>query len=238
MTALRRRMLEDMQVRNLSPHTQTSYVQQVSRFARHFGRSPADLGQEEMRAYQVYLTNDRKLAPSSICLAVSALRFLYTVTLTTAWRVDAVIPAPKKSQTLPVVLSSEEVVQFLDGVKKPNHHTILTTCYAAGLRISEAVRLTAPAIDSQRCRIPKPITPHFLRHAFATHLLADGYDIRTVQQLLGHRDVLTTMIYTHVLNRGELRVRSPADRLGPPLRRDPRRQLEPSDEDGPAGEGA
>ena len=73
MTSLRQRMLEDMQVRNLSPHTQTSYVQQVSRFARHFGRSPDTLGPEEIRAYQLYLTNDRKLAPGSICIAVSAL---------------------------------------------------------------------------------------------------------------------------------------------------------------------
>ena len=100
--------------------------------------------------WQVYLTNDRKLAPSSICIAVSALRFLYTVTLKKAWRVEAVIPAPKKPQTLPVVLSPAEVVQFLDSVTLPKHRTILTTCYAAGLRISEAVRLTASAIDSQR----------------------------------------------------------------------------------------
>ena len=150
MTALRQRMLEDMQVRNLSPHTQTSYVEQVSRFARHFDRSPDTLGPEEIRAYQVYLTNERKLAPGSIGIAVSALRFLYTVTLKTTWPVDVVIPAPKTPQTLPVVLSPEEVVQFLEAVTSPKHRTILTTCYAAGLRISEAVRLTAPAIDSQR----------------------------------------------------------------------------------------
>ena len=150
MTVLRRRLLEDMQVRQLSPHTQRAYVESIARFARYFGQSPDALGPEEIRAYQVYLTNDRKLAPSSICIAVSALRFLYTVTLKKAWRVEAVIPAPKKPQTLPVVLSPAEVVQFLDSVTLPKHRTILTTCYAAGLRISEAVRLTASAIDSQR----------------------------------------------------------------------------------------
>ena len=150
MTALRRRLLEDMQVRQLSPHTQRAYVNNIAQFARHFGQSPDALGPEEIRAYQIYLTNDRQLAPSSIGMAVSALRFLYTVTLTRAWQVEAVIPAPKRPRTLPVVLSPEEVVQFLDSVTHPMHRTILTTCYAAGLRISEAVRLTAPAIDSQR----------------------------------------------------------------------------------------
>ena len=114
MTPLRQRMLEDMQIRNLSPHTQASYVQQVSQFARHFAKSPEQLGPEEIRTYQVYLTNEKKLAPGSIVIAVSALRFLYTVTLKKDWPVEDVIPAPKVPQTLPVVLSPEEVVQFLD----------------------------------------------------------------------------------------------------------------------------
>ena len=80
MTSLRRRMLEDMQVRSLSPHTQRSYLEQVSRFARHFDQSPGVLGPEDIRAYQVYLTNEKRLAPGSILLAVAALRFLYKVT--------------------------------------------------------------------------------------------------------------------------------------------------------------
>jgi site-specific recombinase XerD len=150
MTPLRQRMLEDMQVRNLSPHTQTSYVQQVSRFARHFGRSPEELGAEEIRAYQVYLTNERKLAPSSILIAVAALRFVYTVTLKKDWRLSDIIPAPKKPQTLPVILSPAEVLQFLAAVGSVKHRTILTTCYATGLRISEALRLRATDIDSHR----------------------------------------------------------------------------------------
>ena len=76
MTPLRQRMIEDMQVRNLSPHTQTAYVQQVSLFARHFNQSPEALGPEQIRAYQVHLTNEKKLAPGSILIAVAALRFL------------------------------------------------------------------------------------------------------------------------------------------------------------------
>ena len=128
MTSLRQRMLEDMQVRGLSPRTQQTYVETVARFARHFGRSPARLGLEEIRAYQVYLTNERRLASSSLVVAVSALRFLYRVTLRKRWVLDDVIPVPKKSRSLPVVLSPEEVVQFLDGVKAAKHHAILTTC--------------------------------------------------------------------------------------------------------------
>ena len=138
MTPLRRRMTEDMQVRNFSPHTQDSYVQQVSLFARHFSKSPEVLGPEEIRSYQVYLTNEKKLAPSSILIAVSALRFLYKVTLHRDWCLEDIIPAPKKPQKLPIVLSPEEVLQFLSCVQSIKHRTILTVCYAAGLRISEA----------------------------------------------------------------------------------------------------
>jgi integrase/recombinase XerD len=150
MTPLRRRMTEDMQVRNFSPHTQNSYVQQVSLFARHFSKSPEVLGPEEIRSYQVYLTNERKLATSSILIAVSALRFLYKVTLHRDWCLEDVIPAPKKPQKLPIVLSPEEVLHFLSCVQSFKHRTILTICYAAGLRISEAVRLKVADIDSER----------------------------------------------------------------------------------------
>ncbi|MEO7650614.1 MAG: site-specific integrase [Bryobacteraceae bacterium] len=150
MTSLRQRMTEDMQVRNLALNTQTSYVQQVSLFARHFNQSPEQLGPEDIRVYQVYLTNEKKLAPGSILIAVAALRFLYKVSLKKNWTFEDVIPAPKKPQTLPIVLSPEEVLQFLGCVGATKHHAILTTCYAAGLRISEAIALTIPDIDSAR----------------------------------------------------------------------------------------
>jgi integrase/recombinase XerD len=150
MTPLRQRMLEDMQVRNLSPLTQSTYVLQVSLFARYCGKPPDQLGPEEIRSYQVYLTNEKKLAPGSILIAVAALRFLYKVTLHKGWSLEDSIPAPKKPQKLPIVLSPEEVRHFLSCVASPKYRTILTTCYAAGLRISEAVRLRPPDIDSQR----------------------------------------------------------------------------------------
>ena len=149
-TPLRQRMTEDMQVRNLARNTQTSYVQQVSLFARHFNKSPELLGPEDIRTYQVYLTNERKLAPGSVVIAVSALRFLYKVSLKKDWSFEDLIPAPKKPQKLPVVLSPEEVLQFLGCVGNTKQRAILTTCYAAGLRISEAVHLKPTDIDSQR----------------------------------------------------------------------------------------
>ena len=134
MTSLRQRMLEDMQVRRLSPFTQRTYVETVARFARYFDRSPERLGPEQIRAYQVYLATERRLATGSLLVAVAALRFLYRVTLRKRWSFDDVIPAPKKPQSLPVVLSPQEVVVFLDAVKAAKHRAILTTCYAAGLR--------------------------------------------------------------------------------------------------------
>lgn len=149
MTSLRQRMSEDMQIRNLSPHTQKSYLQQVSGFAQFFHQSPEQLGTEEIRAYQLHLTNEKKLAPQSIIIAVAALRFLYNVSLKKEWDF-ADIPTPKKPQTLPVVLSPEEVLQFLGCVSSTRSRAVLTTCYAAGLRISEALHLKPVDIDSQR----------------------------------------------------------------------------------------
>ena len=261
MTPLRQRMLEDMEVRNLAQNTQRSYLQQVSGFAKYFGRSPEGLGPEEVRAYLVHLTSERKLAPASLCIVAGALRFLYHVTLKRAWS-DRDIPLPKKPLKLPVVLSQEEVTGFLESIGSLKQRTILMTAYAAGLRVSEATRLKVTDIDSQRmvirvaqgkgqkdryvmlsprlleilrvywkaarpkqwlfpgeipgrpisrsavelaCHkaharsgIKKPITPHSLRHAFATHLLESGTDVRTIQLLMGHRSLATTARYLKV----------------------------------------
>jgi len=281
MTSLRQRMIEDMQVRNLSKCTQESYVRQVSLFARHFKKSPELLGPEQIRAYQIYLMNEKKLAPISIMVAISALRFLYGVTLKKDWSFKDILPVPKKPQTLPIVLSPEEVIQFLACVRSRKHRAILTVCYAAGLRISEAVALTLPAIDSQRmvlrveqgkgqkdryvmlspklleilrdwwrverperwlfpgdkpgwhitpnavalecrhvqriCKIPKPITPHSLRHAFAVHLLESGTDVRTIQLLLGHRSLATTAKYLRIATSKVCSTSSPLDLLPRPV---------------------
>ncbi len=122
-SALRQRMIEDMTVRNFAPNTQISYLQQVSLFARHFGKSPEQLGPEEIRAYQVYLADQRKVAVGTRIVAVSALRFLYAVTLGRNWTVQ-LIPAPKKDHRLPVILSPEEVLQLLQAAPSFSHHVI------------------------------------------------------------------------------------------------------------------
>jgi integrase/recombinase XerD len=149
MTPLRQRMIEDMRLRNFSPHTEDSYLLQITQFARYFAKSPEVLGPDEIRTYQLYLATEKKLAPSSLQITASALRFLYKVTLKKPWEV-AELPTPKKPQTLPVVLSQAEVTQFLEAVRTLKQRTVLTVCYAAGLRIAEATHLKITDIDSQR----------------------------------------------------------------------------------------
>jgi site-specific recombinase XerD len=272
-------MIEDMEIRNLSPNTQLSYLQQVCGFAKYCHRSPEEVGPEEIRAYQVHLTSERKLAPGTLCIVASALRFLYKVTLKRDW-VDREIPLPRKPYTLPVILSREEVLHFLESIASVKHRTILMTAYAAGLRISEATRLKLTDIDSQRmmlrveqgkgqkdryvmlsprlleilraywkvthpevwlfpgdfpgrpitrsaveqaCQkarrvsgIKKPITPHSLRHGFASHLLEAGTNVRTIQLLMGHRSLATTAKYLKVATTTVCATTSPFDLLPRP----------------------
>ena len=152
MTPLRRRMIEDMEIRNLADNTQRSYLQQISSFAKYFQRSPERLGPDDVRAYQVHVATERKLASGSLSIIAAALRFLYKVTLRCDW-VDAEIPLPKAPFKLPVILSREEVAHFLESIGSLKHRTILMTAYAAGLRVTEATRLKITDIDSQRMMI-------------------------------------------------------------------------------------
>jgi integrase/recombinase XerD len=159
MTSLRRRMIEDMQVRNLSSQTQATYVQQVSLFARHFNKSPEILGPEEIRSYQVYLTNEKKLAPSSIIIAIAALRFLYKITLHKDWRLEEIIPTPKKPQKLPIVPSPKEVQKFFG----------LCAQYQASHHFDDLLRV--------RNRRPSPIYARdsYRRPGAATPMVARGF---------------------------------------------------------------
>jgi integrase/recombinase XerD len=145
---LRRRMIEDMTIRNLSPATQRSYVHAVAKFSRHFGRSPDQLGVEDVRAYQVHLASCGISWPA-LNQTVCALRFFYGVTLGQA-ELPERIPYAREPRKLPVVLSADEVVRFLEAVPGLKSRTALTTAYAAGLRASEAVRLKVGDIDSGR----------------------------------------------------------------------------------------
>lgn len=151
MTPLRQRFTEDLRIRNYSPRTIENYVSAVARFARYFGRSPEELGAEEVRSYQLYLI-DRKLSWSTFNKDVCALRFLYSVTLQRDWSIER-IPYGKRPKRLPMVLSQEEVLQLLGAVARLKHRMALTTQYAAGLRVSEVIRLRAEDIDSPRMLI-------------------------------------------------------------------------------------
>jgi integrase/recombinase XerD len=151
MNPLRRRMIEDMQVRNLSPVTRRCYVHAVAKFARHFNRSPDRLGLAEIRAYQIHLTTTG-ISWAGFNVAVCALRFFYGVTLGRTAIVER-IPYARKRQQLPVILSADEVVRFFAVVPNLKHRIALMTAYAAGLRVSEVVRLKLTDVDSSRMLI-------------------------------------------------------------------------------------
>ena len=148
MSPLRRRMIEDMTVRNLAPATQQSYLYAVAKFSRHFACSPARLGLEHVRAYQVHLAAQKR-SWSHINQASCALRFFYGVTLGRS-EVLAGIVSAREPQTLPVVLSADEIVQFLEAVPGLRNRAALTTAYGAGLRVREVSRLKLADIDSGR----------------------------------------------------------------------------------------
>jgi len=231
MTPLRRRMIEDMQVRNLAPLTQTAYAQQVSLFARHFGRSPEYLGPEEIRAYRIYLARDKQLAASSIAVAVAALRFLYTVTLKRDWIVTDDIPTCRQPSAID---RRRMVIRVEQGKGRKDRYVMLSPKLLEILRDYWKVAhpkewlfpgdrpgqpITRVAVERvckqvlQQSGITKPVTPHSLRHAFAVHLLESGADLRTIQLLLGHRSLSTTSRYLRIATNKVCATASPLDCL-------------------------
>jgi site-specific recombinase XerD len=145
---LRRRMIEDMTIRNLSPATQRSYIHAVKRYSLYFGRSPDLLGLEDVRTYQVHLAA-KGIAWATLNQVVCALRFFYGVTLVQD-EVPERIPYARRRQALPEVLSRDEVVRFLEAVSSLKCRVALTTAYATGLRVSEVVGVEVRNIDSGR----------------------------------------------------------------------------------------
>ena len=148
---LRRRMIEDMTVRNLSPATQRSYLHAVAKFSRYFSRSPDRLDIEDVRAFQVFLVS-QKISWPALNQTVCALRFFYGVTLNRP-EIPERIAYAREPRKLPVILSADEVMRFLEAVPSLKTRTALTTAYAAGLRASEAVSLKVADIDSSRMLI-------------------------------------------------------------------------------------
>jgi integrase/recombinase XerD len=276
MTALRQRMCEDLQLRNYSPQTIEAYLRCVAQFAHYFRTSPERLGPEHVRQYQLYLVHKRHVSWSLVMQTVCALRFFYTVTLGQPHML-AYIPQPKRPKTLPTILSQAEVAVLLQAPRRLKTRAMLTTLYAAGLRVSELCHLQVTDVDSARmvlcirqgkgqqdrcvmlsprllallrqywpqykprpwlfpghdrtqpiarktvyllCReagvkaqLGKAVYPHLLRHAFASHLLEAGVDLRRLQLLLGHQSLRTTSRYLHVTPHALSIIPSPLDTL-------------------------
>jgi site-specific recombinase XerD len=297
MTTLRMRMDpstslgtgNDMLVRGMAERTRETYLvrqRRIARLARHYRRAPDQLSPPEVQAYLVHMLREEHLAWSTCSIAVQAFRFLYHTTLGRP-APTFTIPGPKHRKTLPEILSPAEVRRLLESTSTRKQRVVLATTYAAGLRVSEVVRLQLRHIDAQRMSLrveqgkgakdrdtllsPRPprgypeelraywreyrparwlfparggrqpidistaqklyyaakqragITKrggiHALRHAFATHLLEAGTDLHTIQRLLGHGDIRTTMRYFHLARRTLLGTTSPLewlDRTPPP----------------------
>ncbi len=279
MGELHDRMQQDLILRGMSPRTQRSYLATVRGLAKYYHQRPDTLSEAQVQAYVRYLIEQRQLAPSSVRVAVMGLRFFYTQTLHRTW---TNLPLPKRTKTLPEVLSREEVAQLLASTATLRERALLMTTYGGGLRVSEVVRLRVGDIDAARDMLrieqgkgrkdrytllgprllvelrhywqvyrptppwlfpqrskPVPMDPttaqkldyaakrragitkaggiHALRHAFTTHLLEAGTDLATLQRLLGHESVTTTMHYVHVARSHMAAQGSPLEGLPDPL---------------------
>jgi integrase/recombinase XerD len=151
-TPLRERMRRILRTRNYSPRTEETYIEAVARFARHFGKSPDQLGAAQITEYQIWLRESKHVSASLFNQIVCALRFLYVEVLDRRDEVQRIAYA-RGEKRLPVVLSPEETARFLGSIEIPRYRVLLTTIYSAGLRLGEALALRAGEIDSSRMLI-------------------------------------------------------------------------------------
>jgi integrase/recombinase XerD len=149
MTTLRQRMLEDLRIRNYAPTTVACYIRSVAEFAQHFNKPPDQLGPEEIRSWQLFLLNEKRVKLSTYIQAVCALRFFYQNTLHRRIEIDR-IPLPRYEKKLPVILSKAEVKALLEAPKNLKHRAMLATMYGAGLRVSEVTKLKVSDLDRER----------------------------------------------------------------------------------------
>jgi site-specific recombinase XerD len=152
MGKLRDQMLMDLQLCGIKPRTQKNYLREAENLAKYFNRSPAELGEQELKEYLLYLIKERHLSEGTFRFYVAGLKFLYRTTLKREWPVEK-IKHPRAKTKLPVVLDLSEVESLFSVTRNLKHKAMLMITYSSGLRVSEAARLKLTDIDSVRMTV-------------------------------------------------------------------------------------
>ena len=145
-------MLADLQLSGIKPKTQKDYLRQADNLAKYFNRSPAELGEDDLKEYLLHLVNERQLSAGTFRFYVAALKFLYRTTLKREWMVEK-IRYLKRKKKLPVVLDLSEIETLFSTTKNLRHRAILMITYSSGLRVSETACLKITDIDSKRMTV-------------------------------------------------------------------------------------